>query len=104
MLTWASRRARHWSERAIARPTSALLGFFSLVTLLAHQPVTSRSVPLQPTAGSTTTTPTRSDTLALVRRRLSTEATVPTSGCAADGAKVPRALLDHLAGLLCSAA
>jgi hypothetical protein len=27
---------RHWSDRAIARTTSALLGLFSLVTRLAH--------------------------------------------------------------------
>ncbi len=38
---------RHWSERAFARATPALLGFFSLVTLLAHPPMTSRTVSLR---------------------------------------------------------
>jgi hypothetical protein len=95
---------RQWSERAIARATPALLGLFSLVTLLAHEPMTSNTAPLQQTAWYTKTTPTFSDALALVRRRLWTQVTFPTSPCDADGEKVPRALLDHLAELLCYAA
>jgi hypothetical protein len=95
---------RQWSERAIARTTPALLGLFSLVTLLAHEPMTSSTVSLQQTAWYTKTTPTFSDALALVRRRLWTQATFPTFPCDADVKKVPRALLDHLADLLCYAA
>ncbi|HEX9414929.1 MAG TPA: transposase [Ktedonobacterales bacterium] len=95
---------RHWSERAIARTTPALLGLFSLVTLLAHEPMTRSPAPLQQTAWYTKTTPTFSDALALVRRRLWTQATFPPSPCDAEIEKVPRALLDHLAGLLCYAA
>lgn len=95
---------RQWSERAIARTTPALLGLFSLVTLLAHEPLTRGGAPLQQTAWYTKTTPTFSDALALVRRRLWTRATFPTFPCDADIEKVPRALLDHLADLLCYAA
>jgi hypothetical protein len=95
---------RQWSQRAIARTTPALLGRFSLVTLLAHGPMTTVTVPLQQTAWSSKTTPTFSDALALVRRRLWTQATFPTSPCDAAVEKLPRALLDHLAGLLCYAA
>jgi hypothetical protein len=95
---------RQWSERAIARTTPVLLGLFSLVTLLAHQPMTADTLPLQQTAWYTKTTPTFSDALALVRRRLWTQATFPTFPCDADVEKVPRALLDHLADLLCYAA
>jgi hypothetical protein len=56
---------------------------------------------VQQAAWYTKATPTFSDALALVRRRLWTQATFPTSHCAADVEKVPRALLDHLADLLC---
>ena len=95
---------RQWSERTIARTTPALLGLFSLVTLLAHQPMTSSTVPLQQTAWYSTAAPTFSDALALVRRQLWTRATFPTSPCDPDGEKVPCALLDHLCHLLCYAA
>ena len=37
---------RQWSERAIARTTPALLGLFSLVTLLAHEPLSRGTAPL----------------------------------------------------------
>jgi hypothetical protein len=95
---------RQWSQRAIARTTPALLGLFSLVTLLAHEPMTSCTVSLQQTAWYTTTTPTFSDALALVRRRLWAGTTFPTSPSDPDIAKVPRALFDHLTTLLCYAA
>jgi hypothetical protein len=95
---------RQWSERAIARTTPTLLGLFSLVTVLAHQPLTAGCVPVQQTAWYTKVTPTFSDALALVRRQLWTRATFPTSPCDPDVEKVPRALLDHLADLLCYAA
>ena len=94
---------RQWSERAIARTTPVLLGLFSVVTLLAHHPMTSSTV-LQPTAWYRKTTPTFSDALALVRRRSWTQITFPTSPYQANDEKVPRALLDHLADLLCYAA
>jgi hypothetical protein len=95
---------RQWSQRAIARTTPVLLGLFSLVTLLAHEPMTSTTAPLPQAAWYSKGTPTFSDALALVRRRLWTQLTFPTSPCDADGEKVPRALLDHLATLLCYAA
>jgi hypothetical protein len=95
---------RQWSERAVARTTPALLGLFSLVTLLAHDPMTSGHPPLQQTAWYSKATPTFSAALALVRRHLWTHATFPTSPGTPDGEKVPRALLDHLATLLCYAA
>jgi hypothetical protein len=95
---------RQWSERAIARTTPALLGLFSFVTLLAHQPMTSSVVLLPSTAWYIKATPTFSDALALVRRRLWTHMAFPTSPCDADVEKVPRTLLNHLADLLCYAA
>jgi hypothetical protein len=97
---------RQWSDRAILRTTPALLGLFSVVTLLAHQHLASTppaGVPHQ-AAWYAKTTPTFSDALALVRRRLWTSTIFPTSPCAHDLVKVPRALVDHLTGLLCYAA
>jgi hypothetical protein len=95
---------RQWSERAIARTTPALLGLFSMVTLLAHDHMMGYYSPVPQTAWYRKATPTFSDALALVRRRLWTQITFPTSPYQADGEKVPRALLNHLADLLCYAA
>lgn len=97
---------RQWSPRAILRTTPALMGLYSLVTLLAHEAMLSAPplATLRPTAWYTKTTPTFGDAIALVRQRLWTHLTFPTSPCAPDLVKVPRALLDHLTELLCYAA
>jgi hypothetical protein len=98
---------RQWSQQAIARTTPALMGLFWLVTLLAHERYRHEDAHLPPahvTAGYTKTTPTFSDALALVRHQLWTQTTFPTSPSNVDVEKVPRALLAHLADLLCYAA
>ena len=59
---------------------------------------------LPQTAWYTKATPTFSDALALVRKRLWTQMRFPTLANDADVGKVPRALLDHLTDLLCYAA
>jgi hypothetical protein len=41
---------RQWSDQAIARTTPALLALFSLVTLMAHQLVQGRPLPIRHTA------------------------------------------------------
>jgi hypothetical protein len=61
---------RQWSDRAIARTTPALLGLFSLVTLLAHQHARRRKLPVQQAAWYCKAQPTFSDALAWVRRQL----------------------------------
>jgi len=94
---------RQWPQ-AIARATPVLLGLFSLVTLLAHEPWSRTTPPLPLTAWYRKTAPTFSDALALVRRQLWTQTTFPTSPMLPDVEKVPRMLLDHLATLLCYAA
>ena len=97
---------RQWSPRAILRTTPALMGLYSVVTLLAHEPMMSASPPpaLCQTACYAKTTPTFGDAVALVRRRLWTRLRFPTSPGATDPVKVPRALLEHLTNLLCYAA
>jgi hypothetical protein len=89
-----------------ARPLPSLR-LFSLVTLLAHEHYrhqTTHLAPVQVAAWYTKTTPTFSDALALVRRHLWSGTTFPTSLWNSDVEKVPRALLMHLADLLCYAA
>jgi hypothetical protein len=97
---------RQWSERAILRTTPALLGLFSVVTLLAHahRAAASPAGAPHPAAWDAKTTPTVSDALALVRRRWWTSGMFLTSPYAQDRVKVPRALVDHLTALLCYAA
>lgn len=61
---------RQWSELAIARTTPALLGLFSLVTLLAFQLTLDQPFPLRTAAWYTKSEPTFSDTIAFVRSYL----------------------------------
>jgi len=59
---------RQWSAKAIARTTPALLGLFSVVTLLTHELLKSHPLSLPTTAWYAKTLPTFADALALVRR------------------------------------
>jgi hypothetical protein len=95
---------RQWSDKAIARTTPALFGLSSLVTLLAHQLLGERPCPVRRAAWYAKPLPTFSDTLALVRHHLWTHTDCRLSSCECDSQKVPRALVDHLAHLLCYAA
>jgi DDE superfamily endonuclease len=95
---------RQWSDKAIARTTPAVFGLFSLVTLLAHRLLEQSPCPTRRAAWYAKTLPTFSDTLALVRRHLWTQTHFVLSPSSVDAQQIPRALLDHLAGLLCYAA
>jgi hypothetical protein len=97
---------RQWADQAIRRTTPALMGLCSVVTLLAHQSLgsTSPAGALRQAAWYVKGAPTFSDALALVRRQLWTQMIYPTSRCAPDLVKVPRAVVDHLTDLLCYAA
>lgn len=61
---------RQWSDLAIARTTPALLGLFSLVTLLAHYLSADSHLPVRTTAWYRKIEATFADALALVRRFL----------------------------------
>lgn len=97
---------RQWSERAILRTTPALMGLFSVVTLLAHEHLTARppTDALHTTAWYAKATLTFSDALALVRRHMWTHSTFPTSPETHGLIKAPAALFDQLTDLLCYAA
>lgn len=61
---------RQWSDLAIQRTTPALLGMFSLVTLLAQHLSQGNSLPVRNTAWYVKSKPTFSDAIALVRYHL----------------------------------
>lgn len=98
---------RHWSERAIRRTAPALLGLFSLVTLLADQYMTkSGADTLRRTAWYDKSHPTFSDALAQVRKRLWAQERVTFCGSSAETemVKVPRIFVDRLTDAVCYAA
>jgi hypothetical protein len=95
---------RQWSDKAIARTTPALLGLFSLITLLANALLTRHDLTIRTTAWYSKTLPTFSDALALVRRTLWAYLTFQISQDQPDMVKVPRVLLDRFNDLLSYAA
>jgi hypothetical protein len=96
---------RHWSERAIRRTAPALLGLFSVVTLLAHQYMAKGEGSVRGAAWYDKTRPTFSDALALARRELwSQEATFCGSMREYETVKVPRKFVERLTDAVCYAA
>jgi hypothetical protein len=92
---------RQWTELAIRRTTPALLGLFSLVTLLAHPHLSERPDRTRQAAWYRKRAPTFADALALVRRGIWRHEGFCISGAEADTIKVPRAFLEHLTETLC---
>jgi hypothetical protein len=84
---------RQWSDWAIARTTPALLGLFSLVTLLAHQSRQRGKLPVRQAAWYTKRVPTFSDALAVVRSQVWQAMSFHSSLPKTDMVKVPRFLL-----------
>jgi hypothetical protein len=95
---------RQWSDLAILRTTPALLGLFSVVTLLAQHLMPHTASPVRQAAWYAKTTPTFLDAIALVRQHLWTHLTFHTSGDEGEMVKVPRSLVEHWNDLLCYAA
>jgi hypothetical protein len=96
---------RQWSELAIRRTTPALLGLFSLVTLLAHRKKMGQAAGiLQRAAWYRKAHPTFADALALVRKELWADATFYGSPAESDTVKVPRAYVERLTDAACYAA
>jgi hypothetical protein len=95
---------RQWSDLAIRRTTPALLGLFSVITLLAHRQMRQVVGVLRRAAWYHKRHPTFSDALALVRKELWASATFYGSPARSDTVKVPRAYLERLTDALCYAA
>jgi len=95
---------RQWSAKAIARTTPALLGLFSLVTLLAHALLAHQPLIPRTAAWYAKPLPTFADALALVRQHLWASLIFQMSAPQAEMIKVPRLLLERFNDLLCYAA
>jgi DDE superfamily endonuclease len=95
---------RQWSDLAILRTTPALLGLFSLVTLLAHQRLNGQPLQARPAAWYTKTLPTFVDALALVRQQLWPVNISYLSPPQPDLITIPRALFHRLTATLAYAA
>lgn len=94
---------RQWSDLAIVRTTPALLGLFSLITLLAHRSTQRGKSPVRQAAWYIKPLPTFSDALAVVRHQLWHNMSSHTSLPKTDIVKVPRFLLKRYADALCYA-
>jgi hypothetical protein len=94
---------RQWSDWAIARTTPALLGLFSLVTLLAHCSTRQGTLPVRQAAWYDKLLPTFSDALAIVRYQLWQAMIFHTSVSKVDMQKVPPVLLNRFTDALCYA-
>ena len=96
---------RQWSEKALRRTAPALLGLFSLVTLLAHRHMAKGAQIIRKAAWYDKAHPTFSDALALVRRQLwAREETFYRSSRESDTVKVPREFMERLTDAICYAA
>jgi len=95
---------RQWTDLAIARTTPALLGLFSLVTLMAHQRWQGREPWVRRAAWYDKTLPTFVDALAEIRRVLWKMPTFRTSAPGREMVQVPLEFIERLADALCYAA
>jgi hypothetical protein len=95
---------RQWSDLAIARTTPALLGLFSVVTLLAHRLGAEEGLPVRQAAWYQKAWPTFADALAQVRWYLWTQAHFSMSHAESEMVKIPRTIFDRFTDTLCYAA
>jgi hypothetical protein len=94
---------RQWSDHAIVRTTPALLGLFSLITLLAHRSARRGKLPLRQSSWYMKPHATFSDALALVRQRCWRELGFSLSVSKSDMPKTSPAVLERLTHALCYA-
>lgn len=95
---------RQWSDLAIRRTTPALLGLFSLVTLLAHRQMRQAAGAFRQAAWYHKSHPTFCDALALARRDLWAQESFCGSPADTETVKVPKAFMERLTDALCYAA
>lgn len=87
---------RQWSDKAILRTTPALLGLFSLVTLLAHRHIRRGRLPIRQAAWYVKPRPTFSDALAVVRQHLWSHLCFQLSGVPIESTKLSPVLRNRL--------
>lgn len=93
---------RQWSDLAIQRSTPALLGLFSLITLLAHH-LSDGQPPVQKAAWYVKPYPTFSDAIALVRFHLWTSIEFVNSPAESRFRLIPDSILSGLVESICYA-
>jgi hypothetical protein len=81
---------RQWADLSILRITPALLGLFSIVTLLANLHTQKQKLPIQQAAWYNKQLPTFSDALSIVKQTLFSLRPFQTSQCNNEIRKVPR--------------
>jgi hypothetical protein len=91
---------RQWSDLAILRTTPALLGLFSLVTLLVHRLLQGQELPTRQAAWYHKAAPSFSDALAFLRLQLWPARVIWRSPAQTDIVEIPRGLLDCLTDML----
>ncbi len=94
---------RQWNDLAIARTTPALLGLFSIITLMDDRLIKAEVKPVRTAAWYEKQKPTFADGIAIVRRCLWSSCHFSTSGQNSDVIKVPRSLLERLTDADCYA-
>jgi hypothetical protein len=92
---------RQWSDLAIARTTPALLGLFSLITLLAHRLTRDQPLPIRTAAWYQKQKATFSDVIALVRRYLWMEIEFANSPATQRLVQFPAPVLAGLVDTVC---
>jgi hypothetical protein len=95
---------RQWSGLAIARTTPVLLGWFSLVTLLADGVIKEQGPDVRTAAWYMKARPTFADAIAMVRRYLWSRGHFSTSTPSSDVVEIPRSLFERLTDAVCYAA
>jgi hypothetical protein len=95
---------RQWSDLAIARTTPALLGMFSLITLLGYRLSVETPMPVRTAAWYTKRTATFADVIALVRRQLWTTMKYTNSTCKSGYVPIPSEVVHGLIDSFCYAA
>ncbi len=95
---------RQWSERAIARTTPVLLALFSLVTVMAHESLNGRALPVRSAAWYHKPTPTFADALAFVRGQIWSETRFSMSFDRHDVIEIPCAVFQRMTDTLAYAA
>jgi len=95
---------RQWNDLAIRRTTPALLGLFSLVSLLAHPHFAEQPGTVRQAAWYVKEQATFSDAVAQVRRQIWRHQSFCTSPGDSDVEKLGHVVTQHLAEMLCYAA
>jgi hypothetical protein len=95
---------RQWSDLAIARTTPALLGMFSLVSVLGYRLTQDQPMPVRTAAWYTKQTATFADVIALVRRQVWTTMKYTNSACKSGYVPIPNEVLHGLIDTFCYAA